>query len=227
MSYAEAAASSGPIGAEKLPNPPVHSERNKVETELDEDYKELKAKAQKLSEQGKEKFDEIESKGSKKLHQLKKDGKSKFNDLEQETKSVVHNVYEWIKDQLVYIDNNLGGIGGKVVGTSTFYLTKFYQELTNPVVLIQSIVGVVGLSACYIAYKDKYRINTDNNLVLGIHASVLTGVVLADAWLFTKYFPKFEKSKSVRDAEAQANADKLESKTKEKIEHEKKKFHNK
>lgn len=224
MSYAEAAASSGPTGAEKLPNPPVHTEREKVEPEIDQDYQELKAKAQKLADEGKDKYSQLEKDGKAKLHQLEKDGKAKLNELEEETKSAVNNIYQWVKEQLIYIDQNLGGIGGSIVGNSTFYLTKFYQELNNPVVVAQTIVGLVGLGAGYVAYKDRYRIDTDNNVVLGIHAGVITGLVLTDRWLFNKYYPQFEKSKAVRDAEAQKNAKEMEAKTKAKIEKEQKKF---
>lgn len=251
MSYADAAASSGPTGAEKLPKPAVHPERDQVETEIDRDYKELKSKVVNAAEGGKEKASELKSKAETKGSELKsqaektahdlksdakdklsklekdgkealKDGKKKLGEFEQSSKNAIDKVYQFIREKLVYIDNNLGGFGGRIIGTTSYHLTKFYHELANPVVLVQSIVGLVGLSAGYIAYKDRYRINTDNSLVIGIHASVLTGLILTDKWLFNKYYPKFKQSDATIEAKSQKNAKVNEAKARQKIEQEKK-----
>lgn len=65
-------------------------------------------------------------------------------------------------------------------------------ELQNPVVATQVVVGLTGAVAAYLAYLERGRI-LSNKYVVGIHAGVITALVLADGYLFGKYYKQYKK----------------------------------
>ena len=69
-------------------------------------------------------------------------------------------------------------------------------ELQNPVVVTQLFVIAGGAAAGYLGWIERYRIRSDHNLVVGIHASVITGLVLLDGFLFNKYYPQYDKKRT-------------------------------
>lgn len=187
MSYAEAARSSGPIGAEKLPQPKqVKNTTNPsggVETVDQQEFEELKQEA-------KEDAEHATRLGKAKARELKKE----LHDLEDEARPYWEKAVAQVKAQAAKLSEYFGKSSDTVQTYSSKALSTTYQELQNPVVVVQTLVGITGAVAGYIAYLERKRINTDNKVVLFAHASIVTGLVLADNYLFSKYYPKYKKN---------------------------------
>lgn len=186
-SYADAAASSGPIGAKKIPEP------TKVEHTTPEGNIET------VPEQ---KFDKLKKQAEKKLEQevdtaeLKKDAKAygkRAKDFEKraekEGKDLLALAQEKLSATYSYVSNYLSNFNVESRKTVAYA----QSELENPVVVLQTIAGIGGLVAGYVTYLERHRIRTDSNIVLGIHGAIITGLVGLDVYLFGKYYPKYDK----------------------------------
>jgi len=186
MSYAQAAGSSGPIGADKLPQPTqvktTSDPQGHIEVVANEEFEDLKNKSKKTLKKAsgdmKEKYDQAEK---------------ELSELEKESKSFINDAAAYISKELLKLNTQLGSIFTNLSKSTTDVVSSAYVELQNPVVLVQTVIGLTGIAAGYVAYVDRHRIRTDNNLVLGIHASIITGLVVVDGYLFNKYYPKFQK----------------------------------
>lgn len=177
MSYAEAAKSSGPIGAEKIPSPPTLEKttdpNGSVEVVPPEELAEVKKKARKYAEQGKKKAGELR----KEFEELESEGKTYLDKL---IKAVKKNYAEAVD----YVSANFN--------TNTLVSAK--EELKNPVVVSQVLVGLGGIAAGYFTYLERYRIKTDNKFVVATHAAIITGLVVLDGYLVKTYYNKYKKN---------------------------------
>ncbi|ODV77595.1 uncharacterized protein CANTADRAFT_56556 [Suhomyces tanzawaensis NRRL Y-17324] len=188
MSYAEAAASSGPTGANKLPSPPKVKQTSdpsgNVETVNAKEF-------EKLKKQGKQEAHDIIEKNNEKAKRVEEE----LEKLEREGKSILNKVIASLQDGAAQLSQYFNGAGAKLQSESCTVVSRTATELQNPVVVAQALVGVTGAIAGYFAYLERKRINTESGLVLGIHASVITGLVLADGYLFNKFYPKYDKKR--------------------------------
>lgn len=148
---------------------------------LEETYNEMKAKYEELKKQGGEAFDEF---------------KKEFDQFEREYSAKAQNAAAEMHRLLKKFDAQyLNGAGSALVARVESLLHRTWVELQNPVVVVQTLVGALELSALYIGYRDRHRINLDNPLVLGTHLAVITGTFFANKHWFDKYYPKYDKKR--------------------------------
>lgn len=181
MSYADAAASSGPIGADKLPSvPKVESKSDPsgaVEVLPEEDFKKLKKDVKdatkEISDASKQTLGDI----SKDLKDLEKEGASYLEKFIKSVKSSYSDLTSYISTK-----------------TSSETAVTIKEELKNPVVLSQIAVGLSGVVAGYFTYLERHRIKSENKIVLATHGAIITGLILVDGYLFKTYYPKYKKN---------------------------------
>lgn len=81
-----------------------------------------------------------------------------------------------------------------VVSKTTSGAVVAKEELKNPVVATQTVVGIGAISAAIIALQDRQRIfrfKTDNEITLILAA--VAGFVALDGYLFSVFYPKYNK----------------------------------
>lgn len=151
------------------------------------------AAAKKLEEayaQAKVKYDELKKQGGQAFEEYKKE----FELIEREYHAKAKSFCNDVSRDLKSFDNQyLNGAGQRVAASLDRLASRVWTELQNPVVVVQGLVSAVGLSALYIGYTDRHRINLDNPIVVSAHAAIITGLVVADKLLFDKYYPKYKK----------------------------------
>lgn len=159
-----------------------------------------KEKASEASAKGQELFNEASAKGqefldeaSDKSKEFLAEAKKELNYLEEEGKDLLSKFIKWAKSTGKSIGQSLNKAGSEVSRVSSQAISRTSIELQNPVVVTQLAVIAGGLSAGYLGYLERQRINTDNKYVVGIHASIITGLVLLDGYLFNTYYPKYDK----------------------------------
>ena len=146
-------------------------------------------KANELSAKGQEFFDEASAKGKEFLEEAKKE----LNHLEEEGKDLLSKFVKWVKATSRSVGQSLNKTANEVSKVTSQAVSRTSVELQNPVVVTQLAVVAGGLSAGYLGYLERHRINTDNKYVVGLHASIITGLVLLDGYLFNTYYPKYDK----------------------------------
>ncbi|CUM67834.1 uncharacterized protein PRCAT00005542001 [Priceomyces carsonii] len=119
--------------------------------------------------------------------------KKEVDDLEKEGKTYFNKLVAFIKEKSSCASKVFSANFKEGQKKTSAALAKTSEEFQNPVVIAQALVGVTGVFAGYLTYLERHRIDTDNKLVLGIHGSIITGLVLLDGFLFRKYYPKFDK----------------------------------
>lgn len=188
MSYADAAASSGPIGAEKIPEPTkvvqteTPSSTGNIETVPEDKFAELKRKTEaKLEERGVD------------TDKLKKDAKDFEKKAEKEASDFVACLQKKFSEASAYLSKFTARAGEETSKAAAYTST----ELENPVVVLQVLAGLGGIVAGYVGYLERHRIRSDSNIVLGIHGAIITGLVGLDYYLFSTYYPKYDKKKSL------------------------------
>lgn len=184
QSYADAAASSGPIGAEKIPEP-----ARLQETPNPSGSGNIESVSQK-------KFDKLKQETEKSRAHLEADverAKKEAKELEKKAKKEGKKLLELLKQGYADAGKYFAEFSQNVSETTNAALTKTLKELENPVVVIQALAGIGGLVAGYVTYLERHRIRSDSNTVLGIHAAIITGLIGLDAYLFGKYYPKYDK----------------------------------
>lgn len=182
MSYAEAAKSSGPIGAEKIPPPPT------VEKSQPQGNIEVipESKLSEFQTNEKQKID------MSKVKDFSKDVEKEIEEAKARGEDLLSKLIKNLKASFTKINSKVYDLG-VTTKTETVKFSEFaINEFKNPVVVIQSLVGVSAIVAGYFGYLERHRVNYNNNLTLGIHASILTGLVLADGYLFNKFYPKYK-----------------------------------
>ncbi|KAK6465561.1 hypothetical protein DFJ63DRAFT_327176 [Scheffersomyces coipomensis] len=141
---------------------------------------------------------DVEGVANETIEELKKDGESlkkQLKEFEKEGEDFIAKLFESFKRFGTQSKDTLYSFVTKATETSSTALSKTAVEFQNPVVIAQTVIGITGIAAGYAAYLERHRINTDNKLVVSIHASIITGLVLLDGYLFTTYYPKYDKKK--------------------------------
>ncbi|RCK55735.1 hypothetical protein Cantr_05040 [Candida viswanathii] len=172
----------------------------KVAQESENLKKQGKEKAAEAQAKGKEYLDEASARGKEfldeandKSKEFLEEAKKELNHLEEEGKDLLSKFVAWVKSTSQSIGQSLNKTGDEVAKTTSEAVSRTSVELQNPVVVAQIAVIAGGLGAGYLGYLERHRINTDNKYVVGIHASIITGLVLLDGYLFTTYYPKYDK----------------------------------
>ncbi|EER31663.1 conserved hypothetical protein [Candida tropicalis MYA-3404] len=157
-------------------------------------------KANELSAKGQEFFDEASAKGKEFLEEANdkskeflEEAKKELNHLEEEGKDLLSKFVKWVKATSRSVGQSLNKTANEVSKVTSQAVSRTSVELQNPVVVTQLAVVAGGLSAGYLGYLERHRINTDNKYVVGLHASIITGLVLLDGYLFNTYYPKYDK----------------------------------
>ncbi|EAZ63758.2 hypothetical protein PICST_75104 [Scheffersomyces stipitis CBS 6054] len=119
--------------------------------------------------------------------------KKELGELEAEGKSLWNKFVESVQASASKISKVLGDAGAQVQSTTCTAVTATSKELQNPVVLAQALVGAGGIFGGYLLYTERHRIDTDNKVVLGLHAAIITGFILVDGYLFNQYYSKYDK----------------------------------
>lgn len=177
-SYADVAASSG---ADKV---------KKTENEANKGAENLSQK----TAYGTEEAEELARNAGDKFESTFETGKEKVKDFGNgKPKKVYSNLVQIIKDGVELVRKNVQKASAKLPEVTSGAIARTGAELQNPVVLTQSLVGLGGLAAGYVLYTERSRIDTKNNYVLAIHGSILTGLVLLDAFLFKTFYPRYKK----------------------------------
>lgn len=182
MSYAEAAKSSGPIGGGKIP--PVQQVKStstpsgNVEVVPEEQLKEFKPKV-----------DEAKHK----VQDFSKELKEAAKKQEKSAEDFLSKLFATVSENLKVASKKITDVGISSYNASKECGYQAAQELQNPVVVVQTLVGLTGVVAGYYAYLERNRIDYSNKLTLGIHAAVITGLVLVDGFLFNKFYPEYKK----------------------------------
>lgn len=112
----------------------------------------------------------------------------------ESSRSIFDAIYKKLSQGYQQLQFSASKIGVKAQSTGGCAIQKASIELQNPVVLAQLGVGITGAVAGYFAYLERSRINTSNNVVLAIHGAIITGLVGLDAYLFSKFYPKYKKN---------------------------------
>lgn len=179
--YADAAASSGPTGAEKIPEPPTFKSttdpNGKVETLDEDEFKEFKRKTHDAVDRGAKKVKDFSKEAND-------NGEAYFNRFISSVKTGISNVTKSVSDFTANFGDN-----------STQLLAKASEEVKNPIVITQALVGISGLVAGYVTYLERHRIHSDNRVVLATHGAIITGLIVADGYLFQKYYPQYKSKK--------------------------------
>lgn len=102
-------------------------------------------------------------------------------------------VIESIKNAAKKVGSAFCLAGAKVQSTTCSAASRVGTELSNPVVAAQVVVVAGGAAAGYLAYMERHRINTDNKAFVCVNASIITGLVVLDGVLFSKYYSKYDK----------------------------------
>ncbi|KAG7662407.1 uncharacterized protein J8A68_004055 [[Candida] subhashii] len=117
----------------------------------------------------------------------------KVSESKDEGKSVCKKVVANIKGAFSAVANAFCSAGAKVQSTTCSTVSRVGTELSNPVVAAQVVVVAGGAAAGYLAYVERNRLNTDNKVFVCVNASIITGLVVLDGFLFNKYYPKYDK----------------------------------
>ncbi|SGZ58064.1 CIC11C00000004965 [Sungouiella intermedia] len=178
--YAEVAAESGPIGAEKIPEPAqvnrTTEPQGSVETVPKEDFEKIKKQAKKTTE-------EAVKAGKEHVQDFKKE----LKELKEELKPYVEKAVDYVKDKYAATAAYVSSWVNKDT------INAAGQELQNPVVVGQLAVIAGGATAGYFITQESGRINSDNKYVVAIHAGIITGLILADVYVFQQLYPKYKK----------------------------------
>lgn len=183
MSYAEAAASSGPTGSPtKIPKPaelevttdPLGSIETVDAETFEKERKEVREAASKVGKEAKEAAKTIREEAEKELKEVKNN-------------STVESVVDYVKQLFA----NAAAFVNNTFSSSTVETVS--NELQNPVVVSQLAVLVAGASAGWFVYTESGRIRSDNKYVVALHAGIVTGLILADVYAFQYLYPKYKK----------------------------------
>lgn len=213
MSYAEAAAASrSPSASDKLPKP-VDVESSEAESEsaaekakdyVDQTSKEFYDAAdnasrdvQRFGVNASKEAQNLGNKANKAAHKATKDAKKVRKAISDEAEELQNQ----IKNNSA-VQKGIAFVKQQVTNVSDFWSKTFSKEniealsteLQNPVVLGQLAVIGAGATAGWYVYAERARINASNKFVVALHASIITGLILADFYTFQKLYPKYKKA---------------------------------
>ncbi|CAI5757646.1 unnamed protein product [Candida verbasci] len=160
----------------------------KAEEKSEELAGKSKQESERLQKQGKEFLNDASEKGN----ELYEEAKKEFNHLENEGKDLFSKLYGFLNEKAQCASQQFSKFSTQLSKNTKDLSNRLYLELQNPVVLTQLVVIAGGAAAAYQGYLERHRIRSENNVVLGLHASIITGLVLVDGFLFNKYYPKYD-----------------------------------
>lgn len=198
MSYAEAAASNGPTGPSVFEDP-MHTTpeeaKNEVSHEADKVKKDAKKAGKDASKEASKEAEKVKKDASKAKDEAVKKGKAyaleakkEFRELEKESKPYIDSAANFLKEKY----NQAASFVSQYVNRDT--VNAAGQELQNPVVLGQLAVILGGATAGWFVYAERARIRSENKYVVGLHAAIITGLVVADSYIFSALYPKYSKT---------------------------------
>lgn len=144
------------------------------------------------SERGQQIYDDASKRGEEAFEAAKKE----FNHLEKEGKNLWQQFWSWFQTKSSEAGKYVQQSASQIQKASGNAVSRVGIELQNPVVVAQLVVAAGGAAAGYLGYLERHRIRSDNNAVVGIHASIVTGLVLLDGFLFNKYYPQYDKKRT-------------------------------
>ncbi|KAI5966342.1 uncharacterized protein KGF55_000651 [Candida pseudojiufengensis] len=142
-----------------------------------------------VNERGEVIYEAINEKSQEALEAAKKE----YNHLEKEGRNVFSQLSASAQKGAQNFGTYLQQTGESISKTSQDLFSRISIELQNPVVISQIFVVAGGLTAGYYGYLERHRIRSDNNVVVGLHASIITGLVLLDGYFVSKYYPQYDK----------------------------------
>lgn len=183
--YADAAASSGPIGAEKLPEPAqvekTTNPKGSVETI---DGKEFEKKKKEAAKEAKKVTEEATKKAKKQAEIVK----GEIDDFKKDTAPYLEKAINYVKDTYAQVSS---AVSSRVNSQTA---SQAVTELQNPVVISQLALIAGGATAGWFVYSERAHIRSDNKIVVAIHAGIATALILGDVYLFQNLYPKYKKN---------------------------------
>ncbi|EEQ36802.1 hypothetical protein EJF18_10956 [Clavispora lusitaniae] len=183
--YAEAAASSGPTGAQKLPEPAKvqhttepHGGVELVDKEeLEEIKKDAKERARDAVAKGKKTLGDVAEVSREDAKRLKEEGKS----LWSQAVAYASEKYDAVSS---YVRRNVNSDTVAAAG----------RELQNPAVVGQLALIAGAATAGSYVYSERARIRSDNGYVVAIHAGLITALVLGDVYVFRRLYARSKRA---------------------------------
>lgn len=172
QSYADAA-------QEKAQNASKTADKKSKQTEKD-----VKAEAEKAKHDAKDALDNAAKKGKAEVDKLEKE----FHDLEDRAKPYVKRLVAAVLDKWAQLSSRVRA------SVNRDQVHAAAEELKNPVVVGQIAVAAGGAVAGWFVYSERNRIRSENKYVVAIHAGIITGLVLADAYVVSKLYPKYKRT---------------------------------
>lgn len=189
-SYAEKAAESGPADNKKIPSPPEvkHSTPSGSVEAVEEN-------AKKSALGGKAVVEE-------KVNSLKKDLPKLGEEAKKAEKEAAEKLKKKYDENKGPVLNFIRSISEKITKATDYVVAKTSsgavvakEELKNPAVATQTVVGIGAISAAIVALQDRQRIfrfKSDNEISLILAA--VAGFVVLDGYLFSVFYPKYKKN---------------------------------
>lgn len=172
----------------------VKKKVNKEAKDLPQNAEELKKDAHKLANKAYSKGKEIAQEGQDALHQFAEDHEDEIKEFEERTKSLWELVVAHTTKAVEQVSNFVSAKSQCASNQATKAVVNTKRELQNPAVVGQIGVAVAAAAAGYITFVErKHRINTNSKTVLGVHASVVTGLILLDAFVFKRAYNRYDK----------------------------------
>ena len=157
-----------------------------------QEAEDLKQASKELLEAARERGEVIYDAAAEKSQEAYEATRKELDRLEEEGRSLLAKISASIQRGAQQLGQFLQKSGENIqVGVSQA-ASRTAVELQNPVVVTQLFVVAGGAAAGYLGWLERYRIRSDQNAVVGIHAGVITGLVLLDGFLFNKYYPQYD-----------------------------------
>ena len=118
-----------------------------------------------------------------------KEARKELNHLEEEGQNLLSQFVAYVKSTANSIGQSLNKAGAELQLATSAAVSRTSVELQNPVVIAQIAVAAGGAAAGYLAYWKDIELTPTNKYVVGIHASIITGLVVLDGYLFSTYYP--------------------------------------
>lgn len=167
---------------------------DKEAKDLPQNAEELKKDAHKFANKAYAKGKEIAKDGHEAIHQFAEDHEDELKEFEERTKSLWELVVTHTTKAVQQVSNFVTAKSQCASNMASQTAVKTKRELQNPAVVGQIAVAVAAAATGYITFVErKHRINTNSKTVLGVHASVVTGLILLDAYVFKRAYNKYDK----------------------------------
>ncbi|CAD1810243.1 putative integral membrane protein [Candida parapsilosis] len=167
-----------------------------VKKASEEEAEDLKEASKELYEAARERGEVIYDAAQEKGHEALEATRKELDRLEEEGRTLFSKLSASIQRGANQFGQFLQRSSQNIQAGVSQAASRTAIELQNPVVVTQLFVIAGGAAAGYLGWIERYRIRSDHNLVVGIHASVITGLVLLDGFLFNKYYPQYDKKRT-------------------------------